>query len=171
MTQTLKRALKCRCTNLVKVRHELLAMGIKLDRSIEQVDYMFHLMNTTTGKASLRLKLRYENGLPQCIYLYDRDQQHATDDPHVEYQYYEIQEHHYKSLLMKLYDIHVIVRKQREVWKVEDLLIHLDQVERIGDIMEIEVLEGDRAHALEGVMKAVRPYAGEEIVGSNEDLL
>lgn len=49
-----------------------------------------------------------------------------------------------KALLTELLGVHRIVRKEREILLVENVRIHLDRVETLGDFLELEaVFEGD----------------------------
>lgn len=45
-----------------------------------------------------------------------------------------------KTLLTEMLGVHRIVRKRREIWLFENVRIHLDAVEDLGDFMELEAV-------------------------------
>ena len=49
-----------------------------------------------------------------------------------------------KSLLSKTLGVHCVVRKEREIFLRDNIRIHLDRVESLGDFIELEaVFDGD----------------------------
>jgi predicted adenylyl cyclase CyaB len=47
---------------------------------------------------------------------------------------------HVKALLSELLGVHRIVRKEREIFLVDNVRIHLDRVEGLGDFLELEAV-------------------------------
>jgi adenylate cyclase class 2 len=45
-----------------------------------------------------------------------------------------------KALLSAMLGVHRVVRKRREIWLYENVRIHLDAVEGLGDFMELEAV-------------------------------
>jgi len=45
-----------------------------------------------------------------------------------------------KALLTEMLGVHRIVKKRREIWLCENVRIHLDSVEELGDFMELEAV-------------------------------
>lgn len=45
-----------------------------------------------------------------------------------------------KALLTEMLGVHRVVRKRREIWLFENVRIHLDAVEDLGDFMELEAV-------------------------------
>ena len=61
-----------------------------------------------------------------------------------------------KALLTELLGVHRVVRKEREIFRVGNVRIHLDRVETLGNFLELEaVFDGDAA-VEEGEHRKVR---------------
>lgn len=52
-----------------------------------------------------------------------------------------------KALLTTMLGVHRVVRKRREIWLHENVRIHLDAVEGLGDFMELEAVFDGRAES------------------------
>lgn len=83
-----------------------------------------------------------------------------------------------KALLTDLLGVHRIVRKEREIFLVGNVRIHLDRVETLGDFLELEaVFEGDAAveeyehRKVHELMAALGVLPGDLIATSYEALL
>ena len=64
------------------------------------------------------------------------------------------------------------VRKRRELWRKENVDSHLDTVEGVGQVFEVEA-KTTRGHEVEVQVPEYRPIFGpcldDDIIGSNED--
>ena len=67
-----------------------------------------------------------------------------------------------------------VVRKQRELWRKDNVIFNLDTVEEVGQLLEVEVLAEDGCD-IDALAKEYRrlfaPCLGSYIIGSNEDLV
>ena len=62
-----------------------------------------------------------------------------------------------KALLAAILGVHRVVAKQREIFLVDNVRIHLDRVEGLGDFLELEaVFDGSPAAAAEQPRKVER---------------
>lgn len=82
------------------------------------------------------------------------------------------------SLLTDMLGVHRIVRKRREIWLVENVRIHLDRVEGLGDFMELEAVfdgtpaaEAEQQQKVAALMKELRVDPSSLIATSYEALL
>ena len=67
-----------------------------------------------------------------------------------------------------------VVRKQRELWRKDNVIFNLDNVEGVGQILEVEVKDEDGCdidQQLDEYRSVLGPVMGSYIVGSNEDLV
>ncbi len=83
-----------------------------------------------------------------------------------------------RELLTELLGVHCVVRKQREIFRVDNVRIHLDRVDGLGDFMELEaVFDGKKAGEpaqlarVEHLMRELGVDASELIPSSYETLL
>jgi len=102
---------------------------------LDQVDTYFHV---STG----RLKLREINNTSAELIYYDR-----PDDPAARISRYHIvpvvDPAALKALLAAALGVRAVVRKRRELFRYENVRIHLDAVENLGNFIELEaVLSG-----------------------------
>ena len=83
-----------------------------------------------------------------------------------------------KALLSALLGVHRIVRKTREIGLYENVRIHLDRVEGLGDFVELEAVwdgdpdgEAEQARKVAFLREALAIRDGDLIAGSYEGLL
>ena len=83
-----------------------------------------------------------------------------------------------KALLTEMLGVHRIVRKRREIWLHENVRIHLDHVEGLGDFMELEAVfdgtparEAEQQRKVEFLTKELRIDPASLIATSYEALL
>ena len=70
--------------------------------------------------------------------------------------------------------VSAIVRKQRELWRKDNVVFNLDTVEGVGQILEVEVqAQGgcDIDLQITEYQRLFQPCLGDHIVGSNEDIV
>ena len=127
-----------------------LAHGLAGQQStvIDQVDYFF---KTEAG----RQKLRVLSPIEGYLIFYDRPNQAGpklssyliskTTEPEK-----------LCDVLKAAYGVRTIVRKTRNYWMVGRTRIHLDQVESLGDFLELEVVLDDTEDIAVGVREAER---------------
>ena len=137
----------------------------------EQVDYYYRLPPTEDVEGTQRLKLRVENGNEQLIYYYDRQETNARVSC---FQLWEVRDPQIKEALDVALGIRVIVRKERELWRMENIKFNLDTVEDVGQIFEVEAQEKDGCDIVAQVEECRRRFRtclGSYIANSNEDLV
>ncbi|MDI6803934.1 MAG: class IV adenylate cyclase [Bacteroidota bacterium] len=99
-----------------------------------------------------RLKLRVINEDKAELIFYDRDE--TTNYRFSEYQIYRVAD---KELMRKIlehaYGIRSIVKKQRQLFTYKNCRIHIDQVDGLGDFLELEVILSKSDNDGEELMK------------------
>jgi len=126
--------IKARCSDLAPVRDALHAMESRLVGTDHQVDTYF---DVPVG----RLKLR-EGTIENSLIHYVRPDQEGpktsdvllvrlSPDPAL------------KDVLARANGIKVVVDKQREIHFVDNVKVHLDLVEGLGQFLEIEAIDAD----------------------------
>ena len=170
MDQHVVRALKAYCPTFNPIRQVLLELGAMFIETTEQSDVFFHLP-ATGERDTQRLKFRTENGHREILYFYDRSKTGLLASP---YQTWYIDDPKIKEILSITLGIRVIVHKRREKWEKGSFVFHLDKVDKVGKIFEIEIYEQNDDDALAQVEilgHQLDPYLGSRIIGSNEDLI
>jgi adenylate cyclase class 2 len=161
--------IKARCTNLRQMEQAVKAAGALWERNIEQVDIYFSVNHG-------RLKLRRENGKDQALIYYDRPD---TNSPRLSH--YEVVPmapgQKIARTLEQALGVKTTVCKRRQLWRLDNIRIHLDEVEGLGSFIEFEVevlpgrdIGGCRAQADE-LMQHLAISPSDLIAGSYSDLL
>ena len=171
MDLRLNRELKAYCTDFTTARQLLKDHGAAFVEVKEQVDYYYRLPPADATDVTRRLKLRVERGKGELIYYCEgqergartsRFQTASTDDPMM------------GDVLAAALGINAIVRKQRELWRKENVVFNLDTVEGVGQILEVEVQAQDGRDIdlqITEYQRLFEPCLCDHIVGSNEDLV
>ncbi len=135
-----------------------------------------HQTDTYFVAANGRLKLREIERRGAWLIGYERPDGHETRGS--DYRLIPIYEPaDLKAALATTLGIRVIVRKRREIYLVDNVRIHLDQVEDLGEFLEFEAVLGpilDDARGREQVAALVarfREALGEPISSGYADLL
>ncbi len=83
-----------------------------------------------------------------------------------------------KALLGEMLGVHRVVRKRREIWLVDNVRIHLDAVDDLGDFMELEAVfdgtpatEAEQQRKVAHLMKELGVDEGDLIATSYEALI
>lgn len=167
----LNRELKAYCNDFAAARQLLRDHGASFVEVKEQVDYYYRLPPVDSADSTRRLKLRIEHGRGELIYYCEgqeagartsRFQTASTDDPMM------------GDVLAAALGIRAIVRKQRELWRKDNVVFNLDTVESVGQILEVEVQAQDGYDIdlqITEYQRLFQPCLGDHIVGSNEDLV
>ncbi len=167
----LNREIKAYCNDFTTARQLLRGHGAAFVEVKEQVDYYYRLPPADSADGTRRLKLRMEHGKGELIYYCEgqeagartsRFQTASTDDPMM------------RDVLAAALGVNVIVCKQRELWRKDNVVFNLDTVESVGQILEVEVQAQDGCDIdlqITEYQRLFKPCLGERIVGSNEDLV
>ncbi len=171
MDISLNREIKAYCSNFVPVREILSSLGAVFVETKEQVDFFYHLPAATDAQGTRRFKLRIENSKTQLIYYYDRQETGARTS---HFRLWEVQDPQVQSVLEVALGVRAVVRKQRELWRKDNVVFNLDTVEGLGQVFEVEVMAQEGADIevqLAENRRRFGPYLGPDIAGSNEDLV
>lgn len=167
----LNREIKAYCPDFEPVRKILREQGAEFVEVKEQVDYYYRIPPVEGAGGTRRLKLRVEQGKGTLIYYWDRQEAGARTS---RYQLAEADDPRVGDLLDAALGVKVVVRKQRELWRKDNVIFNLDTVEGVGQILEVEVLEEDGCDIDALAKEYGRLFArclGGYISGSNEDLV
>ena len=171
MQRKLNRELKAYCADLEAAREILRGHGAEFVEVKEQVDYYYNLPDRDDSQGTRRLKLRVEKGTGTLIYYRERQEAGArtsqvrmspADDPGI------------NDVLQTALGARAIVRKQRELWRKDNVIFNLDTVEGVGQILEVEVQDEEGCDIdaqVDEYRSLLGPYFSGYITGSNEDLV
>lgn len=161
--------IKARCRDLDATARAAAAAGAILDSTYNQTDTYF---NVSTG----RLKLRQQDGSPDELIFYRR-----ADENSPKVSRYDripiMPDQKLDSILAQALGIKTVVRKRRQLWRLDNVRIHLDEVEGLGSFVELEVqvtpgrdLAGCHAQAAT-LMEALGIRSEDLLAGSYSDLM
>lgn len=171
MTLRLNREIKAYCPDFEPVRRVLREWEAVFIEVKGQVDYYYHLPKSDDIGGTRRLKLRVEKGERQLIYYVDRQEGGARIS---RFQIWDINDPQVEEALDESLGTRVIVRKSRELWRKENIIFNLDTVDKVGQIVEVEVQDKDGCDIgaqVEECRGLLNPFLGSYIDGSNEDLV
>jgi len=121
--------IKARCNDVSPVRYYLAAHDAIFKGTDEQTDTYF---NVTEG----RLKLR-EGNIETNLIFYNRNDQAGPKSSH--FHLVKIEDAKgLKEVLERSCGIKMIVRKRREIYYIENVKFHIDEVPGLGSFIEIE---------------------------------
>ena len=162
--------LKHFCPNFNKIRFLLKELGAKKEITKTQTDYFFDTVNLKA-----RLKLRVE-GKKQLLVYYERPDFAEGKSATAKIKLYEVKDHKLLPFLQETLGAKVVVRKTRELWRKANTVFHLDKVEGVGSVFEIElqkngkITEADKKQ-FKLYQDKLLPFLGKVIKGSNADLV
>ncbi len=161
--------IKARCFDLETIRCYLNAHGAILQTAVRQIDTYFQCKE---GKFKLR-----QDQLRTRLIHYARE---ITAGPKKSWvTFYEPQDvNALREILSRALGIKVVVKKHREIYLIENVKFHLDQVENLGTFIEIEAIDYDGTIGAdklycqcEHYLDALGIQADQLIEGSYADLL
>lgn len=121
--------IKARCSNPAFIRQYLLSNNAVFRGIDEQTDTYFHVRHG-------RLKLR-EGNIENNLIYYERSNQAGPKDSH--FQLVNIHDAAgLKEVLTKANGIKVVVKKKREIYYIDNVKFHIDEVPGLGSFVEIE---------------------------------
>ena len=171
MTMHTNREIKAYCPDFGPVRRALTDLGASYVELTDQVDYYYNLADTPEGGSRRRLKIRIDKSAPQVIY-YEEGQESGGRTS--SFRIWGLNGHETKEMLDAVLGVRAVVNKQREIWRKDNVIFNLDEVESVGRILEVEIRVShgfDVEAQLKEYLDLFGPYLGEQIVGSNEDLV
>ena len=167
----LNREIKAYCPDFKPVRGLLRGLEAAFIEVKHQTDFYYHLPPDVNAVGTRRLKLRVEEEKAEVIYYYDRQENGARTS---HFQLWEATDAPVREILDAALGVRVIVHKQRELWRKDNVVFNLDTVEDVGQVFEVEAQARDNWDSDQQVLESRRlfgPYLGQDIVGSNEDLV
>lgn len=121
--------IKAKCSDASFIRKYLLANKAEFKGTDEQTDTYFNVPNG-------RLKLR-EGNIEKNLIWYERSNKTGPKDSH--FQLVKVEDYRgLKELLLKSNGIKIVVRKKREIYYINNVKFHLDEVPGLGSFVEIE---------------------------------
>ena len=167
----LNREIKAYCLDFAPVREILREQGADFVEVKEQIDYYYVLPAGDDSDGTRRLKLRREKGTGTLIYYRERQEAGArTSRIHMAL----AADPDMRDVLEAALGARAIVRKQRELWRKDNVIFNLDTVEEVGQILEVEVQDEEGCDIdlqVDEYRSRLGPYLGGYIIGSNEDLV
>jgi adenylate cyclase, class 2 len=131
--QHLNVEIKARCADLAPLRQVLLAAGAEPKGTDHQIDTYFRVPNG-------RLKMR-EGNLERALIFYHRPNQATAKKSEVRLWSLPPQPGELKNLLVAACGVLAVVDKTREIYFIDNVKFHLDQVEGLGTFVEIEAID------------------------------
>lgn len=131
--------IKARCSNPVKIKEILLSKNASFKGLDHQIDTYFKVANG-------RLKLR-EGQIENTLIHYNRENKAGPKKSEV-LLYKPKPDASLKDLLTAANDVLVVVDKKREIYFIDNVKFHIDQVERLGSFIEIEAIGEQNYDAL-----------------------
>lgn len=127
--------IKARCSDASFIRNYLLQHGAVLKGTDHQTDTYFHV---TVG----RLKLRQGN-IENALIYYSRENIAGPKMSKVEL--FKVNENSdvLKTVLAKSNGIKVVVEKKREIYFIDNVKFHIDEVKGLGSFVEIEAIDDE----------------------------
>ncbi len=123
--------IKSKCHNLEGIR-ELLKLNNAHFKGIDyQIDTYFNVNNG-------RLKLR-EGNIENSLIYYDRANKSGPKQSNVTLFRYD-KGSTLKDVLVNSLGIFVVVKKQREIYFIDNVKFHIDKVDNLGNFVEIEAI-------------------------------
>ena len=159
--------IKLRLTDRAEAARVCAQLGAIYDDSLTQVDTYYE-------SSARRIKKREETGRPPVLIVYDRpNAKSPTTSAYTIHPFHEAP----ADVRGETVEPIAVVRKQREVWMYENVRIHLDSVEELGDFLEFEaIIDDDRdeiasREIVDHLLAAFRDAIGEVMGVSNLDLM
>ncbi|MCU0449264.1 MAG: class IV adenylate cyclase [Bernardetiaceae bacterium] len=131
--QHLNVEIKARCADLAPLRQVLLSAGADCKGTDHQTDTYFRVPHG-------RLKMR-EGNLERALIFYHRPNQAAAKKSEVQLWPLPPEPGPLKSLLVAACGVLAVVAKAREIYFIDNVKFHLDQVDGLGTFVEIEAID------------------------------
>ncbi|MBL7726420.1 MAG: class IV adenylate cyclase [Dinghuibacter sp.] len=152
MSTTINVEIKARCTDPERVRRFLNSQHARFVGTDHQCDTYF---NTFSG----RLKLR-EGNIENNLIYYERDNQ-AGPKTSVFILTPVAEPKPLKDSLTNSLGIFKVVKKKREIYFIENVKFHIDEVEPLGTFVEIEACNKNTPFTREALQKQCEMYMNE----------
>ncbi len=153
--------IKAKCTDQEKVREILKSHNADFKGTDHQIDTYFKVSNG-------RLKLR-EGTIENYLIFYEREDKEGPKQSNV-ILYKTEPSSNLKEILTKSLGVSAVVDKQREIYFIDNVKFHLDNVQSLGTFMEIEAIDTTGNISKEKLLEQCNHYL--ELFGTQKsDLL
>lgn len=132
MSVKLNVEIKAKCINPDKIRDILNAENADFRGLDKQTDTYFHCENG-------RLKLR-EGNIENSLIFYKRDNHSGPKVSNVTMGKIA-NDHQIKEVLKEAYGVFIEVKKEREIYFIENIKFHIDHIQDLGNFVEIEAID------------------------------
>ncbi len=141
--------IKARCSDANSVRQWLLDHNADFKGTDHQVDTYFSIGNG-------RLKLRQGN-IENSLIHYDRANKEGPKDSHVTMTSV-LNGNQLQQVLTKALGVMVEVKKKREIYFIDNVKFHVDEVPGLGNFTEIEAIDSDGSIGKEKLLEQCEYY-------------
>jgi adenylate cyclase, class 2 len=150
--------LKARCNNQEKIRQILRENNADFKGVDHQIDTYFEAKEG-------RLKLR-EGNIENALIHYTRENKQGPKTANITLQRLEA-ENNVKEILVKVLQTLVTVDKQREIYFIDNVKFHIDNVESLGTFVEIEAIDTNGTITKERLQEQCQHF--QDLFGINEN--
>jgi len=141
--------IKAHCSDLERIRKILIERNADFKGMDHQIDTYFNVPNG-------RLKLR-EGSIENNLIQYNRPDQAGPKQS--DFDLFKTEKgSSLKNILEKSIGVKVIVDKQREIYFIDNVKFHLDQVNNLGTFVEIEATDMENTKTPEYLNKQCQQY-------------
>lgn len=141
--------IKARCSQIDAVRRILKERDATFKGVDQQVDTYF---NSPNG----RLKLR-EGSIEYSLIHYNREDKVGPKNSIVTL-YHPARNSKLKEILTNSLGVLVVIEKKREMYFIDNLKFHIDSVDRLGSLIEIEAIDTTGTIGLDGLLRQCEKY-------------
>ncbi|MEJ8844629.1 class IV adenylate cyclase [Lacibacter sp. H375] len=154
--------IKARCSNATSIRNYLQQQNARFIGVDNQSDTYF---NTANG----RLKMR-QGPIENALIYYNRENKAGPKLSEVKLLPLDNNADLLKQILTKAHGVKVVVKKKREIYFIDNVKFHIDEVEGLGSFVEIEAIDKDGSLGLERIKEQCYFYLQQFEIGE-DDLL
>lgn len=141
--------IKARCPDPGGIRRLLREHGAEFRGEDRQTDTYFRVPDG-------RLKLR-EGTIEKNLIFYRRDDREGPGLSDVEL-YPTAEPAGLKAVLGRALEVLLVVRKKREIWYLENVKFHIDEVDGLGSFVEIEAIDSEGNRSPSELRRQCRGY-------------
>lgn len=162
--------IKYYCNDFAPLREVLSGIGVHCEGVFEQEDYYFNLPDNNP-EAKLKYRIEGDN---RTLIFYTRPSFKNGESSECEFKFVQDREGILFEMMKEALGVKAVVRKKREAWRNGPAIFHLDQVETVGSIFEIEYETEDPKkdeNIFQKLLERCRPFLGVVAISSNADLV
>jgi predicted adenylyl cyclase CyaB len=141
--------IKARCNNPEEIREILKSQNADYKGLDSQIDTYFKVSNG-------RLKLR-EGNIENDLIYYERENEKGPKQSNI-ILYKTAQNSQIKEILEKSLGTLAVVDKQREIYFIDNVKFHIDNVRNLGSFVEIEAIDRDGTIGIEKLTEQCNYY-------------